>query len=95
LIEASLEIATDVGAALLVNVAVSSGTSGVELQLVPSVHSAAGPVQVPSTARAGCGACVASAARQTPASSADHLRMADDADAAVGNGPRMAFAYGG
>src|SRR5215813_7001333 len=50
LIEASSEIVTDVGAALLVNVAVLSGTSGVELQFVPSVHSMSGPVQVPSTA---------------------------------------------
>src|SRR5260221_6654646 len=40
LIEASLEIATDVGAALLVNAAVSSGAFRVELQLVASVHSA-------------------------------------------------------
>src|SRR5260221_10144445 len=34
LIEASLERVTEVGAPLLVNVAVLSGTSGVELQLV-------------------------------------------------------------
>src|SRR5260221_449134 len=46
LIEASLEIVTEVGAALLVNAAVSSGTSGVELQFVPSVHSAPGPARV-------------------------------------------------
>jgi hypothetical protein len=36
-----------------VNVAVLSGTVGVELQFVPVVHSAPGPIQVPSTARAG------------------------------------------
>src|SRR5215510_2258308 len=42
LIEASSEIVTEVGAALLVNVAVLSGTSGVELQFVPSVHSVSG-----------------------------------------------------
>src|SRR5215831_21377941 len=69
LIEASSEIVTEVGAPLLVNVAALSGTSGFELQLVPSVHSAAGPVQVPSTACA-IGARVASAASETPARSA-------------------------
>jgi hypothetical protein len=39
-----------------VNVAVLSGTVlgvGVEVQFVPTVHSAPGPAQVPSTARAG------------------------------------------
>src|SRR5215470_14449362 len=69
LIEASSEIITEVGAPLLVNVAVLSGTSGVELQFVPSVHSAAGPVQVASTACA-TGARVARAASETPARSA-------------------------
>src|SRR6516225_10504300 len=44
LIEASSEIVTEVRAPLLVNVAALSGTSGVELQFVPSVHSAAGAV---------------------------------------------------
>src|SRR5258708_23152519 len=37
LIEASLEIATDVRAALLVNAALSSGASGVALQFLPSL----------------------------------------------------------
>src|SRR5215472_6566391 len=69
LIEASSEIVTEVGAPLLVNVAALSGTSGLELQLVPSVHSAAGPVQMPSTACATC-ARVASAASETPERSA-------------------------
>src|SRR5262245_31637992 len=69
LIEASSEIVTEVGAPLLVNVAALSGTSGVELQFVPSVHSVSGPVQVPSTACAP-GARVASAASETPARSA-------------------------
>src|SRR6516164_10527446 len=69
LIEASSEIVAEVGAPLLVNVAVLSGTPGFELQFVPSVHSAAGPVQVPSTACA-TGARVASAASETPARSA-------------------------
>src|SRR5262245_60157084 len=69
LIEASSEIVTEVGAPLLVNVAALSGTSGLELQLVPSVHTAAGPLQVPSTACAP-GARVASAASETPARSA-------------------------
>jgi hypothetical protein len=70
LIEASLEIVTDVGAPLLVNVAVSSGTSGVELQLMPVVHSVSGPIHVPSTACATLGASATSAMRETPASSA-------------------------
>ena len=87
LIEASLEIVSDVGAALLMNVAVLSGTAGVELQLVPSVHSLPGPLHVPSTACAGYGARDASAARETPASSAGQVRTADGGDAAIGNGP--------
>src|SRR6516164_3264560 len=90
LIEASLGIVTDVGAALSLNVAVLSGTAGVELQLVPSVHSLPGPLHVPSTACAGYGARDASAARETPASSAGHVRRADGADGGVGSGPRMA-----
>src|SRR5262245_11324919 len=62
---------TEVGAPLLSNVAVLSGTSGFELQLVPSVHSFPGPCQVPSTcAYATPGASTASAAHETPASSA-------------------------
>src|SRR5215510_14641457 len=69
LIEASSESVAEVGAPLLVNVAALSGTSGFELQFVPSVHSAAGPVQMPSTACA-TGARVASAASETPARSA-------------------------
>src|SRR5262249_26080840 len=69
LIEASPEIVTDVGAVLLVNVAALSGTSGFELQLVPSVHSVPRPVQVPSTACA-TGARATSAASETPARSA-------------------------
>src|SRR5262245_21816693 len=61
---------TEVGV-LPVNVAVSSGTSGLELQLVPSVHSFPGPCQVPSTcAYTAPGASTASAAHETPASSA-------------------------
>ena len=53
LMVAGLEMVTEVGAPLLVNEAVLSGTAGVELQLVSVVHSAPGPIQVPSTARAG------------------------------------------
>jgi hypothetical protein len=49
-IDVLVEMFTDVGAPLLVNVAVLSGTVGVELQLVPVVHSPPGPVQVPSAA---------------------------------------------
>jgi hypothetical protein len=47
------EIVNAVGAPLLVNVAVLSGTVGVEVQFVPVFHSVPRPVQVPSTARAG------------------------------------------
>jgi len=50
LIDALLEMVTAVGAPLLVNVALLSGTVGVELQLAPVVHSPPGPVQVASTA---------------------------------------------
>src|SRR5262249_51095218 len=72
LIKASSEIVTDVGAPLLVNVAVLSGTVA-KLQLLSWVHSlgtgAPPPVQMPSTACAP-GARVASAASETPARSA-------------------------
>ena len=47
---------------MLVNVAVLSGTVGVELQLVPVVHSAPGPCQVPSVACADVAASNAAAA---------------------------------
>src|SRR5215831_8350516 len=69
---------TDVGALLFVNVAVPSGTvfGGIEVQFVPTVHSAPGPVQVPSTARAVFGANMASAPSQTLPSSAARLRAA-------------------
>src|SRR5262245_20049996 len=50
LIEASSEIVTEVGAPLLVNVGALSGTYGVGIEFVYSVHTAAGLVQVPSTA---------------------------------------------
>jgi hypothetical protein len=52
---------SDVGAPLLVNVAVLSGTLGVELQLVPVVQSVPGPCQVPSVACAAFGPSMASA----------------------------------
>jgi len=73
-IEVVFEIVTDVGAPLFVNVAVVSGTAGLELQLLPWVHSlgtgAPPPSQVPSTACAGLGSDMASAPRQTPPSNA-------------------------
>src|SRR5262245_9902271 len=69
LILASSETVTEVGAPLLVNVAVFSGTSR-GLQLLSSVHSVPGPVQVPSCAYTAPGASTASAASETPASSA-------------------------
>jgi hypothetical protein len=51
LIDAGLEMVTEAGAPLLVNVAVLSGTAA-ELQLLPWVHSletgAPPPIQVPS-----------------------------------------------
>jgi hypothetical protein len=62
---------TDVAAPLFVNVAVSSGTSGFELQFVPSVHSlgfGGGAVQVPLTC-AVAGTDMPSAPTQTLASS--------------------------
>src|SRR5262245_3341597 len=64
------EMVTEVGAPLPVNVAVLSGTVGLELQLVPVVHSAPGPVHVPSTACADWGNSAANAPSQTPPSSA-------------------------
>jgi hypothetical protein len=78
LIAALFEMVTEVGALLLVNVAVPtpSGTRGLELQLVPVVHSAPGPVQVPSTACAVFGANIASAPSQTLPSIAARLRSA-------------------
>src|SRR5216684_6832902 len=83
LIEALLEIVTAVGAPLLVNVAVLSGKVGLELQLVPVVHSAPGPVQVPSTACAGSGASRASAPSQALPSSAARRRGRPAAGAAA------------
>src|SRR5262245_56182390 len=76
------EIVTDAGAALLVNVAVPSGTSGLELQLVPVVHWLPGPRQVPSTACAASGASMASAPSQTPPSSAVRVAAGRARDAA-------------
>jgi hypothetical protein len=71
LIEVLFEMVTEVGAPLLVNVAVPtpSGTSGLELQLVPVVHSAPGPCQMPSTACAVPGPSIASAPMHTLPSS--------------------------
>src|SRR5262245_54549680 len=76
LIDAVVEMVTEVGAPLPVNVAVLSGTVGLELQLVPVVHSAPGPVHVPSTACADWGNSAASAPSQTPPSSAGRMRAA-------------------
>jgi len=60
------------------NVAVPSGTvfGGIEVQFVPTVHSAPGPVQVPSTACAVFGVKMASAPSQTLPSSAARLSAA-------------------
>ena len=68
LIDVLFATVNDVGAPLLVNVAVLSGAVGLEDQLVPVVHSVPGPVQMPSTASAG------DAPRQVPASSAARRR---------------------
>jgi hypothetical protein len=87
---------TEVGA-LPVNVAVLSGTVGLELQLVPMVHSAPGPVHVPSTACADWGNSAANAPSHTPPSSAARAggrkdgaaaRMARPATEAAGAGRR-------
>ena len=78
-IEVGLEIVTDVAAPLFLNVAMLSGTVGLELQFVPWVHSfgfGGGAVQVPSTACAALGANMASAPSQTLPSSAARLRSA-------------------
>src|SRR5262249_56003418 len=83
---------TDGGAPLFVNVAVWLGTVsgvGVEVQFVPTVHSAlVEPVQVPSMsmACAASGVSVASAPSQTLPSSAARLR----AGRAAGAGARVA-----
>ena len=65
-IDVLFEMVTAVGAPLLVNVAVPSGTAGEELQLVPVVHSLPAPSQVPSTA------CAGPTADATSAAPADH-----------------------
>ena len=71
LIEVVFEMVTEVGAPLFMNVAVPSGTVGVELQLVPVVHSlVVAPVQVPSTACPVPGPSIASAPMHTLPSSA-------------------------
>src|SRR3954463_61435 len=70
---------TAVGAPLLVKVAVPVGTAGLELQLVPVVHSEPPPVQVPSTpwARAAPTAPVMSSAARLPVESARPSRPTD------------------
>ena len=83
LIDVLFEMVTEVGAPLLVNVAVLSGTVGLELQLVPVVHSAPGPVHVPSTACADWGNSAASAPSHTPPSSAGRMRAGRAAGAAA------------
>ena len=85
LIDAEFEMVTDVGALLFVNVAVLSGTvlGGTEVQLVPTVHSAPGPVQVPSTACAVFGVKMASAPSQALPSNATRVAAERAADAAA------------
>src|SRR5262245_53720765 len=83
LIDTLFEMVTDVGAPLPVNVAVLSGTVGLELQLVPVVHSAPGPVHVPSTACADWGNSAANAPSHTPPSSAARVRAGRAAGAAA------------
>ena len=79
-IDVLFEMVTAVGAPLLVNVAVPSGTAGAELQLVPVVHSLPAPVQMPSTACAGPTSDATSAAPADPAIhfNARPPRMPDD-----------------
>src|SRR5262245_51043627 len=81
LIDVLFEMVTEVGAPLPVKVTVLSGTMGLELQLVPVVHSEPGPVHVPSTACALSGASMASAPSHTPPSSAARVRAAGAAAA--------------
>ena len=75
LIAALFEMVTDGGAPLLVNDAVLSGTVGLELQLVPVVHSPPGPVQVPSTACAAPGTSIVSAPMHTLPSNAARVAV--------------------
>ena len=84
LMDVEFEMVTDVGP-LFANVAVLSGTvlGGIEVQFVPTVHSAPGPVQVPSTACAILGAKMASAPSQTLPSSAARVAVERAADAAT------------
>jgi hypothetical protein len=86
LIEVLLEMVTEVGPVLL-NVAVPSGTFGLELQLVPMVHSAPGPCQLPSSACAVPGTIIANAPMHTLPSSAARV----DAARAPGAAIRMAI----
>src|SRR5262249_47008341 len=76
---------TDVGALLFVNVAMLSGTvlGGIEVQFVPTVHSAPGPDQVPSTGCAVFGVKRAGAPSQTLPSSATRVAAERAADAAT------------
>src|SRR6478609_5098886 len=83
LIAAVFEIVTAVGAPLFVNDAVSSGTVGLELQLAPVVHSAPGPVQVPSTACAAPGTSIASTPMHTLPSSAARVGAVQASCAAI------------
>ena len=90
LMVAGPEMVTEVGAPVSVNEAVLFGTVGLELQLVSVVHSAPGPVQVPSTtwARAGSGHSTANAPSHTPPSSTAR-GSAGRAAGAAGLGIRM------
>ena len=69
LIEALLEMVTEVRP-VVPNVAVPSGTVGLELQLVPVVHCPPGPCQVPSSACAVPGTSIANAPMHTLPSNA-------------------------
>src|SRR5262249_21247041 len=94
LIEVEVEMVTDVRV-LVSNVAVPSGTSGFEVQLVTRVHSAfVTPVQVPSVACAALGLSVASAPSQTLPSSAARLKVARVAAAVTRIAPPRRAARG-
>src|SRR5215831_18327504 len=101
LIDVEVEMVTEVGAPLFVNVAVLSGTVlgvGVEFQLFPWVHSletgAPPPSQVPSTGCARLGTDMASAPSQTLPSNTARLKATRAASGTVRIAPPRIAARG-
>jgi len=86
LIDVSLPIVTEVGATLFMNVAILSGTIGLEDQFVPVVHSVPGPDQVPSTA---CATSETKIENPSPVPAKRAAAAADRTSAVLDNKPRM------